>query len=142
MPLEQPFSAAEIAANQAAMQAAILQEAQIGAVGGATWTIERSEDDEDGSAAAAIGTLQASIYRVRLSAEARALAGADAPDAIWRLVAQDGQMTINTSATDPATRKLWIGDVLTSQVDSRLRFQVTTLDLEYGVLVGELEAIR
>ena len=133
MPLEAPYSAAEVAASQAGLAAALLQEAQKEAVGGADWDVTRhsgngvsgptTESDE--------GTIQASIYRVKLSDLARALAGADAPDAIWRLIVQDAQGVA-----------LQIGDTLTSQAASRFVFTIRSLDQKYGVLVGELEPGR
>lgn len=129
MPLEAPYSDAEIAASQAGLRDAILQEAQKEAIGGTAWDVTRFSGNgiTASTTESDAGTIQASIYRVKLSALERALAGADAPDAIWRFVAEVNQVVTPQ-----------IGDTLTSQADAALIFTIATLDAKYGVLVGEL----
>lgn len=132
MPLEEPYSAAEIATNQAALGAAIVQEAQKEAIGGPDWDVTRYSGSGVGAerTESDAGAIEASIYRKQLSALEHALAGVDAPDAFWRLVVVDAQDVT-----------LQIGDELVSQADSDLLFAVKSLDQKYGVQVGELDKL-
>jgi hypothetical protein len=133
MPLESPYSAEEIAASQAALRAALLQEAQKEAVGGPLWDVTRHSGNgvTEATTESDEGTIEAAIYRVTLSALEQALAGAGAPDAFWRLIVVDAQEVA-----------LQIGDELASQADATLSFTIKTLDQKYGALVGELEPSR
>jgi hypothetical protein len=132
MPLEAPYSAAEVAAIQAGMRDAILQEAQTAAIGGAAWTVIAANGNgvTAPTTPTTLGTIQASIYEKRLSPLARALAGADVPDSFWRLIVINAQSVA-----------LRIGQELASQAQPALRFTIKTLDQKYGVSLGELEAV-
>jgi len=125
MPLESPFGAAAVAAWDAARLAAVLEEAQIAAIGGSSWDATRVDAS---GATVVVGTVDPLyILQVQPTALALALAGTDVPSARWRFVAR--------VATVVALVEL---DRLTN---GTLAFVITALDRVDvpGLAIGTLE---